>query len=205
MRKFVMACLIGLAAVSTVMVTTQALAQQGQGQRQKQKQRQPPTQRPQQPVPRCPDLGVGTTAFVTEVPGGPPLAEGEIAVTWQVRNDGNFAYAARGPEDTSVALEYTSPAGATRLAAVPAITTVNEEGHVVLPYSHAVRGVIRAVIPAEARGGRLRLRLVYAAEGTHRAIPDCNESNNTVMLQRPTTPAATPAVGTTPAPAPSGR
>lgn len=200
MRKAVMACLIGLAAINGVLVTSQALAQQGQGQ--KQKQGAPPT-RPQAPIPRCPDLGVGTTAFITEVPGGPPLATGEVAVSWSVRNDGNAMFAAARPEDTSVALEYTSPAGATRLAAVPAITTVDEEGHVRLSYRQSVRGVIRAVVPPEAAGRRLRLRLVYASEGSRRGIPDCNEANNTVTLQRP--PAAAPAAETTPAPAPSGR
>jgi hypothetical protein len=201
MRKAVMACLIGLAAIDGAFVTSQALAQQGQG-KQKQKQGAPPT-RPQPPVPRCPDLGVGTTAFLTEVPGGPPLATGEIAVTWAVRNDGNAMFAAARPEDTSVALEYTSPAGATRLAAVPAITVVDEEGHVRLTYGQSVRGLIRAVVPPEAMGRRLRLRLVYASEGSRRGIPDCNEANNTVMLQRPPTPAAAPAAET--APAPSGR
>jgi hypothetical protein len=203
MRKAVMACLIGLAAINGAFVTSQALAQQGQGQ--KQKQGAPPTARPQPPIPRCPDLGVGTTAFVTEVPGGPPLATGEIAVSWSVRNDGNAMFAAARPEDTSVALEYTSPAGATRLAAVPAITIVDEEGHVRLTYGQSVRGLIRAVVPAEAAGRRLRLRLVYASEGARRGIPDCNEANNTVTLQRPPAPAAAPAAETTPAPAPSGR
>jgi hypothetical protein len=204
MRKTVVACLIGLAAINGAFVTSQALAQQGQGQRQKQKQAASPT-RPQPPVPRCPDLGVGTTAFISEVPGGPPLAQGEIAVTLQVRNDGNAMFAAARPDDTSVALEYTSPAGATRLAAVPAITIVDEEGHVRLTYGQSVRGLIRAVVPAEAAGRRLRLRLVYANEGSRRGIPDCNEANNTVTLQRPPAPAAAPAAETTPAPAPSGR
>jgi hypothetical protein len=180
MRKAVMACLIGLAAINGAFVTSQALAQQGQG-----KQREKAPTRPQAPIPRCPDLGVGTTAFVTEVPGGPPLAQGEIAVTWQVRNDGNAMFAARSPDDTSVALEYTSPAGATRLAAVPAITVLDEEGHVRLTYGQSVRGMIRAVVPPEAAGRRLRLRLVYANEGSRRGIPDCNEANNSVNLIRP--------------------
>lgn len=186
MRRVVIACLIGLAAINGVLVTSQALAQSGQ-QKQKDKGRPPPP-----PPPRCPDLGVGTTSFVNELPGQAPLAENEIAVTWQVRNDGNTPFAAARPEDTSVALEYTSPAGATRLAAVPAITATNADGVIVLAHGHSVRGAIRAVLPPEAQGRRLRLKLVYASEGTRRGIPDCNEINNTVNLVRPAQPTSTP-------------
>jgi hypothetical protein len=169
--------LIAVAAINGALVTSQALAQ---NQQQKQKERPPPP-----PPPRCPDLGVGTTAFVTALPGQTPLAEGEVAVTWSVRNDGNTPFGAANIEDQMVALEYTTAAGATRLAAVPAITTLNEDGIVVLAHGHSVRGAIRAVVPPEAAGRRLRLRLVYASEGTRRGIPDCNEGNNVVNLQRP--------------------
>jgi hypothetical protein len=179
MRNALIACLVGLAAIQGVVITSQALAQSQQG-KGKDKGRPPPP-----PPPRCPDLGVGATAFVTELPGQAPLAEGEIAVTWQVRNDGNTPFAARSVDDQSVALEYTTAAGATRLAMVPAITTLNEDGLVVLSYGHSVRGAIRAVIPPEAAGRRLRLRLVYASEGTRAGIPDCNEGNNVVNLMRP--------------------
>lgn len=199
MRKALIACLVGLAALQGVLVTSDALAQ-GQGQRQKQKQGAPPP-RPQVPIPRCPDLGVGTTAFLTEVPGGPPLAADEVAVSWAVRNDGNAPFAAARVEDTSVAIEYTTAAGATRLAMTPAITETTEEGHVRLSHGHSVRGLIRAALPPEAAGRRLRLRLVYASEGSHRGIPDCNEANNIVTL--PPRPAAAPAAVS--APASSGR
>lgn len=188
MRKALIACLVGLAALNGVVVMSDALAQgqqQGKGGKGKGKER------PLPPVaPRCPDLGVGTTAFVTEVPGQPPLGANEVAVTWQVRNDGNTPYTAASAAEQSVALEYTSPAGATRLAVVPAIAA-GDDGIVMLSQYHAVRGVIRGVVPAEAAGRRLRLHLVYAAEGTRRAIPDCNESNNTAPL--PPRPVATPA------------
>lgn len=182
MRKAIMACLVGLAALQGVVLTSQALAQQQQGggdQQGKQKSRPPPP-----PPPRCADLGVGTTAYVAEAPGG-PLAPNEVAVTWQVRNDGNLPFFAGAIEDTSVALEYTSPAGATRIAVAPAITTLNEDGRVTLAYSHAVRGVVRGVIPAEAAGRRLRLRLVYSTEGTRAGIPDCNTANNVAPLPHP--------------------
>lgn len=193
MRKAIMACLVGLAALQGVVLTSQALAQQqGGGEKGKQKGRPPPP-----PPPRCPDLGVGTTSYVTEAPGG-PLAPNEVAISWQVRNDGNSPFVAGAVADTSVALEYTSPAGATRIAITPAITTLGEDGRVTLAYNHAVRGVVRGVIPAEAAGRRLRLRLVYASEGTRAGIPDCNEANNIAPLPHP--PAA-PAS----APAPAGR
>jgi hypothetical protein len=177
MRKALIACLIGVAAIQGALVTGQALAQ---SQRQKQKERPAPPG-----PPRCPDLGVGTTAFVSELAGQAPLADGEVAVTWQVRNDGNMPFAAASIEDQSVALEYITAAGATRLAAVPAIASLNEDGIVYLAHGHNVRGAIRAIVPPEAAGRRLRLRLVYASEGTRQGIPDCSEANNVAPLQRP--------------------
>lgn len=188
-----MACLVGLAALNGAVVINDALAQQG-GQKGKQQERPPPP-----PPPRCPDLGVGTTAYLAAIPGEEPLAPNEIAVSWQVRNDGNLPFVAGSVEDTSVALEYTTAAGPTRIAVAPAITTLDADGRVFLAYNHGVRGVVRGVLPAEAAGRRLRLRLVYASEGTRRGIPDCNEANNTAPLPRP--PLATP----TSAPAPTGQ
>ncbi len=193
MRNALLACLVGLAALNGAVVMSDALAQQG-GAQGKQKSRPAPP-----PPPRCPDLGVGTVAYMSEVPGEAPLGEDEIAVGWQVRNDGNTPFVAMSIEDTSVALEYTTAAGATRIAIAPAITTLNEDGRVFLAYAHGVRGVVRGVVPAEAAGRRLRLRLVYASEGTRRGIPDCNEANNTAPL--PPRPVATPAS----APAPAGQ
>jgi hypothetical protein len=180
MRKVVIACLVGLLALNGAVVMTDALAQQQQGGgKGKDKGRPPPP-----PAPRCPDLGVGTTAYITAVPGGTPLAPNEIAVSWQVRNDGNTPFGSSAATDQSVALEYTPPAGATQLATTPAIA-VGADGHVLLAQNHAVRGVIRAVLPPEAQGRRLRLRLIYASEGSRDGIPDCNEANNTVPLPRP--------------------
>src|SRR5690606_9399253 len=110
--------------------------------------------------------------------------------SWQVRNDGNTPFLAARIEDTSVALEYSTPAGPTRIAIAPAITTLDADGRVFLAYAHGVRGVVRGVVPEEAAGRRLRLRLVYASEGTRAGIPDCNEANNTAPL--PPRPVATP-------------
>lgn len=187
MRKALIACLVGIAAVGGVAVMSDALAQQGGQQGQgKQKGRPPPP-----PPARCPDLGVGTAIYLTEVPGEAPLGPNEVAVSWQVRNDGNTPFLAATVADTSVALEYTTAAGPTRIAVAPAITTLNEDGRVFLAYAHGVRGVVRGVVPAEAAGRRLRLRLVYSSEGTRRGIPDCNEANNVAPL--PPRPVATPA------------
>src|SRR5262245_48905252 len=125
MRKALIACLVGLAALNGALVMSDALApQQGGGQPQgKQKSRPPPP-----PPPRCPDLGVGTVPYLTTVPGQAALGENEIAVSWQVRNDGNAAFVAQTPEETQVALEFTTAAGPTRIAIAPAITTLNEDG-----------------------------------------------------------------------------
>jgi len=193
MRNVLIACLVGLAALNGAMLVSDALAQQqGGGQAGKQKSRPPPP-----PAARCPDLGVGTAIYLSEVPGEAPLAPNEVAVSWQVRNDGNTPFLALRPEDTSVALEFTTAAGPTRIAAVPAITTLDEDGRVFLAYAHGVRGVVRGVVPAEAAGRRLRLRLVYASEGSRGGIPDCNAANNTAPL--PPRPVATPASTEAPA------
>lgn len=183
MRKVIVACLVGLMALNGVVVMSDALAQQqqgGGGAKGKAKSEGPPAR----PIPRCADLGVGTTEYLTEIPDGPPLAANEVAISWQVRNDGNTPFGSGAATDQSVALEYTSPAGATRLAITPAIA-VGADGHVLLAQNHSVRGVIRAVIPAEAQGRRLRLRLVYASEGSRYGIPDCSEANNVAPLPRP--------------------
>src|SRR5690606_3725301 len=119
--KALIACMVGLAALNGAALMSDALAQQG-GQQGKQKSRPPPP-----PPPRCPDLGVGTAAYLTEVPGEAPLGENEIAVSWQVRNDGNTPFLAARIEDTSVALEYSTPAGPTRIAIAPAITTLDAD------------------------------------------------------------------------------
>lgn len=197
MRKALMACLIGLIALNGAVVISDALAQQrGQQSSSKGKGK---TRPPPPPPPRCADLGVGTVAYMTAIPGEAPLGAEEVAVSWQVRNDGNAPFVAQTVADTSVALEFTTAAGPTRIAIAPAITTLNEDGRVFLAFNHGVRGVLRGVIPAEAAGRRLRLRLVYSSEGTRRGIPDCNESNNTAPV--PPRPVATPVN----APAPNGR
>lgn len=189
MRKAIVACLVGLLALNGAVVMSDALAQQQGGA--KGKSKQPP--RPTQQAPRCPDLGVGTTAYLSEAPGGAPLAANEVAITWQVRNDGNTPFGAASAADQSVALEYTTPAGVTQLARTPALE-VGADGHVLLAQNHSVRGVIRAVLPPEAQGRRLRLRLVYASEGSRYGIPDCNEANNVAPLPpRPVTPISAPA------------
>ncbi|MEZ5958407.1 MAG: hypothetical protein R3C27_14480 [Hyphomonadaceae bacterium] len=187
MRNVLIACLVGLAALNGAVLMGDALAQQQSGQS-KGKSRPP---RP--PPPRCADLGVGTAAYLAEVPGEAPLGPNEIAVGWQVRNDGNTPFVAMDIADTSVALEYTTAAGPTRIAIAPAITTLNEDGRVFLAYAHGVRGVVRGVVPEEAAGRRLRLRLVYASEGTRRGIPDCNEANNVAPLPPRPTLASAPA------------
>src|SRR5262245_25182879 len=111
MRKLVIACLVGLAFTATALDVGQALAQNRGGQQGKQKQR------PQAPrLRRCPDLGIGRYAFLSAVPGEAPLRANEIAVRWDVHNDGNASYEASTPAEQSVVLEFTSPAGARQVA-----------------------------------------------------------------------------------------
>lgn len=186
MRKLVIACLVGLIAINGVFITTQALAQNSGQQQGKGKNKGPP---PPPPPPRCPDLGVGTLAFVSEIPGQAPLGADEVAIAYTVRNSGTSAYAASGNAEQSVVLEAVSPAGAQTIATAPVPAT---DAHpVVLTQGGAWQGYLRARLGADVQGRPLRLRLAYAADGFHAAINDCNMNNNSVRVMRP--PAAPPA------------
>ncbi len=180
-RKLVIACLVGLIAMNGVFITSQALAQnRAGGQQGKGKDKGPP---PPPPPPRCPDLGVGTLAFVQEIPGQAPLNADEVAIFYTVRNSGTSAYSASGNAEQSVVLEAVSPAGA-QVIATAAVPT--EDAHpVVLTQGGAWQGHIRARLGSDVLGRPLRLRLTYAADGFHRAINDCNMANNTVRVVRP--------------------
>jgi len=191
MRKLVIACLVGVAFAAAALDVGQAMAQNRGGQQDKQKGRPPPP-----PLRRCPDLGIGRYAFLTSVPGGAPLGQNEIAVRWDVHNDGNASYEASDRSEQSVVLEFTSPAGARQVAttAVPLAAEATTEGSVRLAQGASWNGLTRAQLPPEARGRRLRLRLIYAADGFSRPINDCDLGNNTVDL---TVPPPAPAVAPT--------
>jgi hypothetical protein len=189
MRNIVIACLVGVAFTATALDVGQALAQNRGGQQGKQKER---PQHP--PLRRCPDLGIGRYAFLSAVPGEAPLRDNEIAVRWDVHNDGNAPYEANDPREQSVVLEFTSPAGARQVAAV-AVPMAQErtEGIVRLGQGASWNGLTRAQLPPEARGRRLRLRLAYSADGFSPPINDCDLGNNTVDLTLPLpAPAAAP-------------
>lgn len=178
MRKQVIAVILALMAVNGAIVLGDAFAQGGGRGQQGGKQKGPP---PPAPPPRCADLGVGGSAFMTSIPGQAPLGENEIAVRWTVHNDGDAAYVAGGASEQSVALEFTSPAGARQLAATPAPMSA-QAGSVMLAPGETWHGYIRTQLPPEARGRRLRLRLVYAADGFHRLPNDCDTTNNTANV-----------------------
>jgi hypothetical protein len=127
---------------------------------------------------------VGRSAFLSAIPGEAPLGEHEIAVQWDVHNDGTAPYEAAAPADQSVALEFTTPAGARQIAVTPVPMTATS-GSVTLEQGGSWHGYTRALLPPEARNRPLRLRLIYAADGYHRAINDCDTNNNMVNLVRP--------------------
>jgi len=184
MRKLVIAGILGLIAINGAFVLGDAFAQSGGQQHQKGKDKGPP---PPAPPPRCADLGVGSATRLTAVPGEAPLGEHEIAVRWDVHNDGTAPYVSTGVADQSVALEFMSPGGVHQIASTQVPANAQADGGVTLAQGDAWHGYIRAQLPPEARGRRLRLRLVYAADGFHRAVNDCDTTNNTVSLA-PLTP-----------------
>jgi hypothetical protein len=161
-----------------------------------------PDRPPPPPLRRCADLALASYTYVSAIPGQPALSADEIAIQWDVHNAGNAPYMASTAEDTSLALEYTSPSGSHQVAAlaVPVATSGAVADHgVTLSQGQSWRGYMRATLPAEARRRMLRLRIAYGPpDALHpAAINDCDTGNNEVALARP--PVLTPIV-----PAPAG-
>lgn len=149
-----------------------------------------PERPPPPPLRRCADLALASYTYVSAIPGQPALGADEIAIQWDVHNAGNAPYIASASEDTSLALEYTSPSGPHQVAAlaVPVATSGAVADHgVTLSQGQSWRGYMRATLPAEARRRMLRLRIAYGPpDALHpAAINDCDTGNNEVALARP--------------------
>ena len=178
MRNALVAVLVFAAVADGALVAEQAFAQQSRQGKEKERPAPPP-------LPRCPDLALGTYAYVREVPGGEPLAEDEIAVQWIVHNAGGAPYVAPGAAALSLSLEYLTPAGRQQIAAAPLPAEQAEGAAMILGQGQSWRGYLRATLPPEARRRLLRLRLDYVGHDPRRPPNDCNMANNEVQLARP--------------------
>jgi hypothetical protein len=143
---------------------------------------------PPPPIPRCPDLAIASYGYVTEVPGGAPLASDEIAIRYEIRNSGTAAYtAAAGGQ--SLVLSYTTPGGPHQVASLVLPETNGQaaaHSSELAPQSSWI-GYMRATLTPADRRWPLHLSVVYgqAALNLRGLAADCNTDNNDIALARP--------------------
>ncbi len=142
-----------------------------------------------QPLQRCPDLAVGTYAYVPAIPGADPLAADEIALQWNVANGGSAPYVATSAQGQTLALEYRSAGGVQQVAAIPIPQQVDPATGATLAQGQSWHGYMRARLTPEARRRTLRLRVAYAGDGRTPAN-DCDTLNNEVNITSPPAAAA---------------
>jgi|CXWL01.1.fsa_nt_gi hypothetical protein len=180
----------GLLVAASIVGST-ALAQGGGGGQGKDKNRRPPPP----PIARCADLAIGDYTIGALAPDAPPLAEGEVAVRWEVRNAGGAPYVSSDGTQQWLALEYTTPGGPQRITLNPLPPTANGAAPVVANPNSVIRaepitlgpgqswrGYLRATLPAEAARRPLRLKLDYAPR--RGPVQDCDMDNNTAPILR---------------------
>jgi hypothetical protein len=161
----------------------------------------PPTPTPTTtPVPRCADLAVTTLGFVSSVPGGPPLAPGEVALEYDVHNAGTSMYVAPSGASQGLSLEYSTPSGVHQVAATPLPPAPSGTTHasalgVTLAQGQSWRGYMRMTFPEAARRWPLRLRINFAQSSSPYAarISDCDPDNDEVVVPRSQLPPPQPA------------
>lgn len=157
---------------------------------------------PPPPIPRCADLAVTALGFTSSIPGGTPLAAGEVALQYDVHNAGTSMYVAPGGASQSLSLEYTTPGGTHQVAnaALPpqaARATAASAGGVSLAQGQSWRGYMRMTLPPEARRWPLRLKLSFAQSNSPYAarISDCDPDNDEVVVPRSQLPPLTQPTG----------
>jgi len=157
---------------------------------------------PRPPIPRCADLAVTTLGFTSSIPGGAPLAPGEVALQYDVHNAGTSMYVAPGGASQSLSLEYTTPGGTHQIASstLPqqaAGVTAAAAGGVSLAQGQSWRGFMRMTLPPEARRWPLRLKLSFAQSNSPYAarISDCDPDNDEVVVPRSQLPPLTQPAG----------
>ncbi|MBI3437464.1 MAG: hypothetical protein HY054_02205 [Proteobacteria bacterium] len=149
------------------------------------------TPQPPPPIPRCADLAVTALGFSTSIPGGAPLAAGEVALQYDVHNAGTSMYMAPGGATQTLSLEYTTPSGTHQVASAPLPpqrtgATAAAAGSVTLAQGQSWRGYMRMTLPMEARRWPLRLKLSFAQSNSPYAarISDCDPDNDEVVVPR---------------------
>ena len=146
-----------------------------------------PDPRPGLPGPtpelRCTDLGiVGWNG--SRSPPGAPLAANEVAIYFQVRNAGPFAYSAPDENKQWLSLVLNTPSGPQTIGV--SVLPASGSGAVSLARGASWRGHLRATLPpgvTRTRHPPASLQLNYASPGPDWRPPlDCNSRNNVLSV-----------------------
>lgn len=148
----------------------------------------PPVPFPRPPGPPiggvCTDLAiVGWNG--SRSPPGARLADNEVAIYFEVRNNGPRTYTAPDDNKQWISLVLTTPTGDQQIG-VNVLPADSSGGPVSLARRSSWRGHVRATLPAgitRARAPAARLQLNYAAASGSWAPPiDCNTGNNQLRV-----------------------
>lgn len=135
---------------------------------------------PGPPVSLCTDLAIAGWNGSRSPPGA-PLADNEVAIYFQVRNNGPRAYTAPDDNKQWISLVLTTPTGDQQIG-VNVLPADSTGGPVSLARGGDWRGHVRATLPAgvtRTRHPPARLQINYAAASAGWSPPlDCNVANN---------------------------
>jgi len=131
------------------------------------------------PTPRllCTDLAIVGWNGSRSTPAG-ALADNEVAIYFQVRNNGPRAYTAPSDSTQWISIVLTTGSGDVELG-VNVLPAASSGGPVSLAAGSSWRGHVRGTLPpgvTRARHGPARLQINYAGDGS--APLDCNLTNN---------------------------
>jgi len=141
-----------------------------------------PTPRLPGPTPalRCTDLAIAGWNG-SRGPPGAPLADNEVAICFQVRNNGPFAYTAPDDNKQWISVVVEMPTGEQQIG-VNVLPASSDGGAVSLARGASWRGHVRATLPAgvtRTRHPPARLQINYAGASAGWSPPlDCNAANN---------------------------
>ncbi|MBL8546907.1 MAG: hypothetical protein JNL81_10610 [Hyphomonadaceae bacterium] len=141
------------------------------------------------PIPRPPGPPLGGLCTDLAVvgwngsrsPPGAPLADNEVAIYFEVRNNGPRTYNAPDDNKQWITLIVTMPTGDQQIG-VNVLPASSTGGPVSLARGSSWRGHVRATLPAgvtRTRHPAARLQLAYAPASAGWSPPiDCNTDNN---------------------------
>jgi hypothetical protein len=134
---------------------------------------------PGPPVALCTDLAIAGWNGSRSPPGA-PLADNEVAIYFQVRNNGPLTYTAPDENKQWISLVVTMPSGDQQIGVN--VLPPSGSGAVSLARGASWRGHVRATLPAgvtRTAHPPVRLQINYAPASAGWSPPaDCNVANN---------------------------